>query len=241
MTTQNASLEPVQPLSPLKGWRNALGVTVLGCLIIGLANFMLLAGYLAKAVKDLQLAALLLDIGFAIGMAIILGLIVFWQRSHGETLAELGWRKPTTPLAIILGVVVGVLWLALSYLGAMHLLPHSNFFAITWIRIVMALLGIFIATAEEIMMRGFFMTQLRRVGVPTWIQIFASGACSAIYHGLQNFTLAGLLPSFILFSILAGIYVLGKRSITPTAIGHSMIHFLGDPYLTMLILAVLPK
>jgi hypothetical protein len=45
------------------------------------------------------------------------------------------------------------------------------------------------------------------------------------------------LPSLILFTSLAGIYVVGRRSITSTAIGHSLIHILGDPYLTMLILA----
>ncbi len=102
----------------------------------------------------------------------------------------------------------------------------------------MVVLGIFISTAEEVMMRDFFMTQLQRGGIPTWIQIIASGTCSALYHSLHNFTLMSLIPSFLLFSAMAGIYVLGKRSITSTAIGHSMIHILGDPFLTMLILAI---
>ncbi len=86
-------------------------------------------------------------------------------------------------------------------------------------------------------MRGFLMAQLQRGGIPVWIQIIASGASSALYHSLHNFSLMSFLPSLILFTSMAGIFVLGKRSITSTAVGHSLIHILGDPYLTMLILA----
>ncbi len=178
-----------------------------------------------------------LSVSFAISFAFILALIALWQRRHGETLDEMGWRQPTRAIAVILSVALGLVWVTFSYSGASYLLPGMNFLELSWIRLVMAVLGIFISIAEEIMMRGFFMSQLHRGGVPTWVQIIASGAGSALYHSLHNFSLMSFLPSFILFTSMAGIFVLGKRSITSTAIGHSLIHVLGDPYLTMLILA----
>jgi hypothetical protein len=78
------------------------------------------------------------------------------------------------------------------------------------------------------------MTVLERAGVATWLQIVASGACSASYHALQNPTLAGFVPSFVLFSLHAGLYVVSKRSLTPVIVTHSLYHVLGEPYLLMM-------
>lgn len=103
-------------------------------------------------------------------------------------------------------------------------------------RLIMAVLGIFIRVAEEKMMRGFFMGQLHRGGITIRVQIIASGVCWAVYHSLHNLLLVRFLPSFILFASMAGLFVLGKRSITATATGRSLIHISGDHFLTMLIL-----
>ena len=91
------------------------------------------------------------------------------------------------------------------------------------------------------MMRGFFMTELQKARVATWLQIVASGGCSAVYHAFQNPTPAGFFPSFVLFSMHAGLYVLGRRSLTPVVITHSIYHVFGEPYLLMLALAAMPR
>ncbi len=226
-------------LSPWLAWRNAAGITLLGCLVIGIGNFVLAAGYLARRLP-LMRGAFWLSVSFSISFGLILSVIAVWQRVHGESLADFGWRKPTHAVAVMLSIALGLVWIAFSYSGASILLPGMDFLEVSWIRLSMAGLGIFISTAEEIMMRGFFMTQLQRGGIPVWIQVLASGACSALYHSLHHFSLLSFLPSFILFSCLAGIFVLGKRSFPTTAIGHSLIHLFGDPYLTMLILATVP-
>jgi hypothetical protein len=44
-------------------------------------------------------------------------------------------------------------------------------------------------------------------------------------------------PSFILFSLHAGLYVLGRRSLTPVILAHSIYHVLGEPYLLMMVFA----
>ncbi len=233
------SMFPVSKLTTFSSWpawRNALGITLLGFLILGVGNFVLAADFFARKTSLIQ-GALWLSVSFTASFAFILALIILWQHTQGESLVELGWRKPTRAVAVILSLALGLLWVGFSYSGASYLLPEMNFLELTWMRLTMAALGVFISTAEEIMMRGFFMAQLQRGGIPVWIQIIASGASSALYHSLHNFSLMSFLPSLILFTSMAGIFVLGKRSITSTAVGHSLIHILGDPYLTMLILA----
>jgi membrane protease YdiL (CAAX protease family) len=165
---------------------------------------------------------------------VILSVIVLWQRARGSSLAELGWGRPTTPAALVLAVLLGAAFLAGNYFSAQRLLPDRDVLELNWVRVALIPLGIFLAFAEETMMRGFFMTELNRAGVSTWLQIFASGACSASYHALQNPTPIGFLPSFILFSLHAGLYVLGRRCLTPVVLTHSLYHVLGEPYLLML-------
>ena len=174
-------------------------------------------------------------------MAFLLGVVFLWQRSRGESLAELGWGRATTRLALILAVLLGVLFLVANYFGAKRLLPGVDVLELSWVRVGLIPLGIFLAIGEETVMRGFFMTELHRSRVSTWLQIFASGACSAFYHAFQNPTFLGFFPSFVLFSLHAGLYVLGRRSLTPVVLTHGIYHVFAEPYLLMLALAVMKR
>jgi hypothetical protein len=80
---------------------------------------------------------------------------------------------------------------------------------------------------------------LQRAWVSTWLQVVGSGACSAVYHALQNSTPLGFFPSFVLFSMHAALYVLGKPSLTPTVLAHSIHHVFGEPYLLMMVLVTM--
>jgi hypothetical protein len=222
--------------SKFKAWRNALAITLLGCLLLGLGCFVFLGNYLSRRM-DLFHAAIWQQIGFAVALGVILAVIFGWQRARGHSLAELGLGRPTTPLALVLGVMLGIAYIWGAYFGARYVLPGVDVTRFHWVRVVLAPVGIFMAMAEETMMRGFFMTELRRTQVATWIQIAASGVCSASYHALQNPTLEGFIPSLVLFSLHAGLYVLGRRSLTPTIVAHSIYHVLGEPYLLMMALA----
>jgi hypothetical protein len=240
MTPEVAPNQPLPILSLWLAWRNAFAITLLGCLLPGLGCFVLL-GRVLPARMDLFHAAVWQEIGFGVAMAIILAVIVWWQRARGLTLRELGWRQPASPAALIGGVLLGVLYLWGSYFGAHYVLPGVNVLEFSWVRLALVPLGLFLAMGEETMMRGFFMTELHRARVPAWMQIFASGACSASYHTLQNPTLEGFLPSFVLFSLHAALYVFARRSLTPTILAHSMYHAFGEPYLLMMALTAMPR
>ncbi len=230
--------EDTRPQSKLRAWGNALIITLLGCLLVGVGCFVLIGNYLRQQVDSQQLdlfhAAVWWLIAFTLALCVILGVIIVWQRARGSSLQELGWGKPTTTLAMVLSVLLGIAYLGSCYFGARYVLPGVDVTELSWVRVTLVPLGFFMACAEEIMMRGFFMTELQKARVATWLQIVASGACSAVYHALQNPTLMGFLPSFFLFSIHAGLYVLSRRSLTPVVITHSIYNVFGEPYLLMM-------
>jgi membrane protease YdiL (CAAX protease family) len=222
-----------------RAWRNALAITVVGSVLFGFVCFLLLGSELPRRM-DLYDAAIWLELGFSTMAVVVFVFIVFRQRRRGSSLAALGWGRPTTPLALVLSVILGAAYLSGAYFGTRQLLPGVDVTQFTWARLALAPLGIFLALTEETLMRGLFMTELQRGRVPTWLEVLASGACSAIYHAFQNPTLKGFLPSFILFSLHAGLYVLGKRSLTPVFVTHSIYHVLGEPYLLMMLMAATP-
>jgi membrane protease YdiL (CAAX protease family) len=228
------------PLSPLEAWRNVLVVTLLGCLLLGLGNAVFLAQYLAARMTMFD-AAVWLEVGLSAAFAVILVILVFWQRAQGSSLVALGWDRAPTTLSVVCALALAAAWLGMSWMGVRQLVPTADPGEFHWIRLALAPLGIFMALVEETMMRGFFMNQLNRAGVSTWLQILASGVCTALFHALQSASVQAFAQTFIfstiLFSLLAGLYVLGKRSLYPNLIAHGLTEALGEPYLLMMVLA----
>ena len=212
-----------------KAWRQALAMLAVLWVVLGGLNFGVLAQLLASRLgSDLAFAALLLSSGFALSLAVVVAGIIVWQRAHGETLADLGWRRPTTRLAVGLGVVYGVAWAALSYARG------GNPLDLAWERWPLLLLGIFLAFGEELAVRGFVMEHLQRGGVPTWVQILVSAVGMGSYHGVlgSHYSVGYALASTVLFGLVSLLFVLGKRSLTPGLVAHALTHVLADPTLT---------
>jgi len=227
------------PTSKLIAWRNAMTMPILGC-VMGWGGFVFLGKFLPSRMEMFQ-AAVVLQLYFAAALAMILAVIVVWQRRRGLSLADLGWRRPTTITALAIALTLGALYITGAYFGARAILKGVDVTEISLVRLVLVPVGIFMAIAEETMMRGFFMTELHRARVSVWLQIIASGACSAVYHSLQNPNLMGFLPSFVLFTLHAGLYVLGGRSLTPVSLAHGIYNALGEPYLLMMAMAAMAR
>src|ERR1700674_5629336 len=159
----------MKTVAPSTAWLRVLTMIVVLWLLPGALGFGFFAQYIADRFQsDLVLGAFVLDLVFAVIIAIIVGGIVAWQRAHSETLADLGWRKPTQRVAVMGGVVLGLAWVALSYARG------GSPWAAPWERPVMAVIGSFLAFGEELAVRGFLMEQLRRGGVATWPEVLVS-------------------------------------------------------------------
>jgi hypothetical protein len=79
-------------------WRNAFAMTLLGCLFVGSGCLVLLGAHLLQQIESQRLnlfhAAVAWEIGFAVAMGIILGIIIVWQRSKGSSLGNLDGGDP---------------------------------------------------------------------------------------------------------------------------------------------------
>ena len=156
-----------------------------------------------------------------------------WRgRAHGETIRDLGWGRPTRRLAVVLAVLYAAGWVALSYARG------GNPLAVSWERPVMAVVGVWLAFGEELAIRGFFLESLRRGGVPAWLQVVASALAMGSYHGVVglHYSFFYAASAAVLFGGVSLLFLLGRRSLLPGLVAHSLVHVLGDPVLTMGIL-----
>ena len=224
--------------SKSSAWRTVSAVTVLFCLLYGLPNFTILATYLPQRM-DLRSAAAWTVTGFGLSALVLLIVIMAWLRRRQRSLKDVGWAKPTRIVAIVLAVAFAFAFLGLGYTNNRRLGVAFAFAEIDGLRIWAALLTVFAGGfVEEIAMRGVVITELHRIGTRTWLQILVSAFCFALYHSMLFVTkpimfVQGLVSSMFMGCLLAGLYILGKRSLIPCIICHALANLLGEPYLLM--------
>jgi hypothetical protein len=169
-------------------------------------------------------------------------LVLRWR---GQTLSDIGWRRPASIRAWLLTVGLVLLVSAAALLGPIgrsaQLLSDWSFY-----RISMALaLGGTAGICLETIFRGFVMTQARDVGFPVVIQILLSAVLCALvlarlnysgYPGHPDFwgVIATTTSSVILCAAFAIIYVVGRRSLTPAIAAHAAIDMVVEPGLILL-------
>lgn len=213
-------------------------ITLLFCLIYGLPNFLILPKYLPQSMS-VQLKACWMIGGFALSAFLLLVIILQLYRRDNIALRAIGWRKPTNILSVIIGVVFAFAWLGLGYMNNQRFSIEFPLIRVDIFRIYAALLAVFAGGfVEEIVMRGVVLKELYDAGTKTWFQILISGFCFGIYHSIHFITnpmmfIPGLMFSMFMGCILAWIYILGNRSLTPCIICHGLLNLLGEPYLLM--------
>ncbi|HCP45560.1 MAG TPA: hypothetical protein DIU15_05940 [Deltaproteobacteria bacterium] len=181
------------------------------------------------------------------GLVVALFVVVFvalalgtirWVKSQGWTLHDLGWGASTRISAVVGAVFFGVLWAAFNVMGYIHQIdPEADPWEISALRVGTAIGGVIIACSEDLMTRGFIMNHLKNGGVGPWRQALVSSAVFALYHSLWTLSIAGFIVSFFIGLIMAGFFLWGRRSLTPVIVAHGLCLFLGEPFLTMFMLA----
>lgn len=176
---------------------------------------------------------------FLLPLALITGVMLAWMRRNQRSLADLGWRRPTTSLAIVLGAFVGLAWGVLGTFSYLQFNPTANVMEVSLFRVTTALVGAAGAIVEDLITRGFVIEELKRLGAAGVTQVLGSSLLFAAYHSVWGFNIFGFAFSLIYGLLLSGLFLLGKRSLTPVILGHSLALLVGEPFLTLSLMSAI--
>ena len=219
-------------------WRQLGIVTALLLLLIG-PNFGPIPTILRQSLS-LEGSIIGMLVWFWVAFSIIIAAIL---RLSGMSLQALlsyvGLGAPSRIGANIAGVILGLLGAASFLFGILQFDPDANIVQISGFRVLTALLAATGTVLEDIITRGFLMNKLRELQVPSWVQAVASAVIFAIYHTVwAGFNISAFIASIILGLLLAGLFLWGKRSLTPVILAHSISVLLGEPFASMMIFLV---
>jgi membrane protease YdiL (CAAX protease family) len=216
-------------------WRRLAILTILLLLLVG-PNFGPIPNLLSQHLS-IEASVIALLASFWIGFAIILA-VVFRMRggtSLREMLRSLGLGAPSRVAANIAGAVLGLVWGALFLTSIFQFDPEANIAQISGLRVLAALLAAGGALLEDLVTRSFMMNQLQQIRMPGWVQVLISALVFALYHTLWGFNVVSFIFSVVYGLLLGGLYLWGKRSLTPVILGHSLAVFISEPFATMMI------
>ncbi len=173
--------------------------------------------------------------GSIVGEWIFLGVLILWLRRQKFSIRDLGWRRPTSRSAIVLGIVVALVYSAFTLLNPTIFSYAGQLGPLKALAVGSAITS---GLIEEISFRGFIMTKLQSAGASTPIQILYSAFAYGLVH-VYAFSLVGFIFTFVLGSVFAWLYNKGKRSLTPTIISHTIVDLIIEPALTFFALSFL--
>jgi membrane protease YdiL (CAAX protease family) len=216
-------------------WRRLALVTVLLFLLVG-PNFGPIPTLLSQRLS-IEASVVALLVSFWIGFCIIIAMILRMSggMSLRDLLRSLGLGAPSRVAANIAGAVLGLLWGVLFLTSIFQFDPEANIAQISGLRVLAALLAAGGALLEDFVTRGFLMNQLQGIGVPKWGQVLVSALIFALYHTIWGFNIFSFIFSLVYGLLLGGLFLWGKRSLTPVILGHSLAVLISEPFATMMI------
>ncbi len=187
----------------------------------------------------IETAVIIMLFTFVIGFSIILTVIFRFTDMKSDSLREklgkLGWGKPSRLAAIIVAVIAGLAWGALFLSSTLQFDPDANLAELSMFRLAAILIAVFGAALEDLITRGYVMNSLRKIKVPNWGQLVFSALLFALYHTIWGFNGFSFIFSLIYGLILGGLFLWGKRSLTPVLIAHLLPVIISEPFSSMLI------
>ncbi|MBX3038038.1 MAG: CPBP family intramembrane metalloprotease [Anaerolineales bacterium] len=216
-------------------WRRIAIVTLLLLVLVG-PNFGPLPHLFRKSLS-LESSITSVLIWFLVAFLIILAVVYRMNKSTsiGDFLKSSGLGAPSGIGANIAGLILGILWALLFLSSILQFDPNANLTQINGFRILTALLAAGGALLEDLITRSFMMNQLHRIGSSKWVQLFVPALIFALYHTAWGFNAFSFVFSVVYGLMLGGLFLWGKRSLTPVILGHSLVVLIAEPFATMLI------
>ena len=171
--------------------------------------------------------------GTLVSELILFSFLLRWLRKQGRNLKDIGWRRTTTLPAVIIGVIFA---LGYAFFTLSNPLIGPNAKEISLFKLAGVVVGVVGAVVEESVFRGYLISELKAIKISTITQIIVSGVSFGIIH--IGFDFLGVLLTFIMGIIMATVYVIGKRSLTPSIISHALINIIVEPWLLLFIVTM---
>lgn len=216
-------------------WRRIAIVTLLLVVLVG-PNFGPFPHLLRQSLS-LEGSITGVLIWFLAAFLIVLAVVYRMNKSMsiGEFLTSHGLGAPSGIGASIAGLILGILWALLFLSSILQFDPGANITQINGFRILTALLAAGGALLEDLITRSFIMNQLHKIGSSKWVQLIVPALIFALYHTIWSFNSFSFVFSVVYGLLLGGLFLWGKRSLTPVILGHSLVVLLAEPFATMLI------
>lgn len=219
-------------------WRRLALVIVLLVLLVG-PNFGPIPSLLGQNLS-IENSVMALLVSFWIGFSIIIAVILRMSggMSLGGLFRSLGLGAPSRTAANIAGLVLGLVWGSLFLSSILQFDPDANIAQINGFRVAAALLAAGGALLEDFVTRGYLMNQMQQIKLPNWVQLLVSALVFALYHTIWGFNVFSFIFSVVYGLLLGGLFLWGKRSLTPVILGHSLAVLISEPFSTMIIFLV---
>lgn len=187
----------------------------------------------------IETAVMIMLFTFVVGFSIILAVIFRFNEMRSDSLREklgrLGWGQPSRLATILVAVIAGLAWGALFLSSTLQFDPDANLAELSLFRLAAVLIAVFGAILEDLITRGYVMNALRQINAPNWGQLVVSALLFALYHTIWGFNVFSFIFSLIFGLILGGLFLWGKRSLTPVIIAHILPLIIAEPFSSMLI------
>ena len=170
--------------------------------------------------------------------------LVAWilLRLRGQTLGDIGWRRPARLWGWLLAIVFAALYGGGTLMGMIRAgAPVTTDWSI-W-RVAIALgIGISAGICEETVFRGFIMGQARDGGAHWSVQIILSALLFGLAHmgwgGMSGHVqmqqmIGAMTATAILGLMMAVTYLASARSLTPAIVAHGLIDIVIEPWLLL--------
>ena len=173
------------------------------------------------------------------------GVVVLLLRARGQSLADIGWRRPSSSRGWLLAMGLTVFYVggALGSVGGQaQLLSDWSFYRVS----LGIVLGLSAGVCGEVIFRGFVINQARDAGLPVSLQVLFSAALFGV--ALSRFGWAGspAVPGVgiilavtgataLLGVAFSGVYFASGQSLMPAIAAHTAIDLILQPGVLLLV------
>lgn len=232
---------PVRHRSLVAAWSRVLAAFVLFCALVAVGSMLLQRLFPGHAYQGIRSQATLRLTGSAAGELAAVLLLILYLRIRNRTLADIGFRWSSSIRGWIAAAVLTALYVGLVLIGPLR--GHAALAELSLFHFYNSIVAGFAAGfCEEIVFRGFVMSELSWAGASRVTQVLASGVLFGLAHvGWAQFAstpdprilLGAVIPTTILGLLYAGIYLLSKRSLAPVIASHAITDVIIEPWLVL--------